>query len=152
MNYKIELTEEAIQPVLSIRTRTTVDNLSEEIGKAYGVILQYLKEIGEEPLGVAFAAYYNMDMQDLDVEMGFPVSKPLEGKGEIKASEIPGGKQVSCMYKGPYKEMEPTYNAMMQWMKDNGHTATGAAYEFYYNSPMDVPESELLTKIVFPLK
>lgn len=152
MNYKFELTEQPAQPILSMRTRTTVGNLPQELGKAYGAIIQYLNEIGEQPLEAAFAAYYNMDMENLDVEMGFPVSKPLVGKGEIKSSEIPAGKQVSFMYKGPYYQIEPVYNAMAQWINENGYTPTGVAYEFYYNSPMDVPESELLTKIVFPLK
>lgn len=152
MNYQFELTEKPAQPVLSMRTRTPVGNLPQELGKAYGAIIQYLQDIGEQPLEAAFAAYYNMDMQDLDVEMGFPVSKSLAGNGEINASEIPAGKQVSCTYKGPYSQMEPVYNAMMQWMNENGYTPTGVVYEFYYNSPADVQESELLTKIVFPLK
>ena len=152
MDYKFELSEQPVQPVLSMRTRTAVGNLPQELGKAYGSIIQYLNEIGEKPLEAAFAAYYNMDMENLDVEMGFPVPKPLAGKGEIKSSEIPAGKQVSCFYKGPYSQMEQVYNAMMQWINVNGHTPTGVSYEFYYNSPMDVPESELLTKIVFPIK
>lgn len=152
MNYEFELTEQPAQPVLSIRTRTAVGNLPQVIGKAYGEIIQYLNEIGEEPSGAPFAAYYNMDMEDLDVEMGFPVTKLLAGKDEIKSNEIPAGKQVSCMHKGPYIQMEQAYNAMTQWINDNGYTPTGMCYEFYYNSPADVPESELITKILFPLK
>lgn len=152
MNHDIELTIQPAQPVLSIRTRTSVGNLPQELGQAYGAIIQYLDEIGEKPSGAAFAAYYNMDMENLDVEMGFVVAKPLDGKGPIKANEIPAGKQVSCIYKGPYQEMAPIYDAMSQWMTNNRLTPTGASYEFYYNSPMEVPESELLTKIMFPLK
>lgn len=152
MDYKFELTEQPVQPVLSIRMRTAVGNLPQELGKVYGDIIQYLNEIGEKPLDAAFAAYYNMDMEDLDVEAGFPVPKPLAGKGEIKSGEIPAGKQVSCLFKGPYNQMEPVYNAMMQWINENGYTPTGVAYEFYYNCPAEVLESELLTKIVFPLK
>ncbi|MGF7057977.1 GyrI-like domain-containing protein [Brassicibacter mesophilus] len=152
MNFKIELTDQPSQHVLSIRTRTSVENLPEEIGKAYNSIMQYLKEIESEPSDVPFVAYYNLDMENLDVEMGFPVSKPMAGKGNIESSEIPAGKQISCMFKGPYKDMEAPYNEMMQWIKENEYTATGVSYEFYYNSPMDVPESELLTKIVFPVK
>lgn len=152
MNYNFELTDQPAKPVLSIRTRTAVGNLPQELGKAYHAIIQHLGEIGEKPLDAAFAAYYNMDMENLDVEMGFPVSKPLAGKGNIKSSEIPAGKQVSYIHKGPYQEMGPAYDAISQWITDNGYTATGMCYEFYYNSPMEVAESELLTKIVFPLK
>jgi len=113
MDYKFKLNEQPAQPVLSMRTITSVGNLPQELGKAYGAIIEYLNEIGEKPLDAAFAAYYNMDMENLDVEMGFPVSKPVAGKGGIKAGEIPAGKQVSYLYKGPYNGMEPVYNAMI---------------------------------------
>lgn len=152
MGYQFELTDEKEQSLLSIRTRTSVGNLPQELGKAYGEILRYLGEIGETTEGPAVAGFYNLDMEDLDVEMGFLVPKPIAGKGEIKASSIPTGRQVSYMYKGPYAESEPVYNAMAEWIAENGLVPTGVSYEFYYNSPMDVPESELLTKIVFPLK
>lgn len=152
MDYKIELTEQPAQPVLSIRTRTSVVNLPKEPGRAYQGIAEYLNEIGEQPAGAPFAAYYNMDMENLDVEIGFPVSKVLEGKGEIKASQIPSGKQVSCMHQGPYEASVVAYDAMSKWIKEKGYVPTGVAYEFYFNSPVEVPESELLTKIVFLLK
>lgn len=152
MSYKIELSEQVVQPVLSIRRRTSLGNLPQELGKAYGSIIQYLNEIGEQPADAAFTAYYNMDMEDLDVEMGFPVSKQLEGKDEIKAGEIPAGRYVTYMYKGPYSGMVPAYDAMNLFIKEKGLTPTGVSYEFYYNSPMDVPESELLTKIALPIK
>jgi len=151
MEYQFELTEEREQPLLSIRKRTSVSKLPQELGTAYGAIMQYLGEIGEMTEGPAFAAYYNMDMEDLDVEMGFLVPKPIAGRGEIQASSIPEGKQASYLYKGPYTEMEPVYNALIAWVEENGFAPTGVSYEFYYNSPMDVPESELLTKIIFPL-
>jgi effector-binding domain-containing protein len=152
MGYKIELNEQGAQPVLSIRKTTAVESLPQEIGKAYGSIIQYLNEIGEQPTEAPFTAYYNLDMEHLDVEMGFPVSKQLTGRGEIKASEIPSGKYAVCMYKGPYAEMVPAYDAMNQWIGETGLAALGTSYEIYYNSPAEVPDSELLTKIMLPVK
>ncbi|MHB8070540.1 MAG: GyrI-like domain-containing protein [Candidatus Cryosericum sp.] len=152
MAYVFEVVETQAQPAVSIRTVTSVDRLPQEIGKAYGSIITYLTAKGEQPQGPAFVAYYNMDMQKLDVEMGFPVAKEVAGNGEILATYIPAGRRATCMYKGPYKDMAPTYEALTKWMSDNGHVPTGVAYEFYYNSPDQVPESELLTKIEFLLK
>ncbi|KJS11511.1 MAG: transcriptional regulator [Desulfotomaculum sp. BICA1-6] len=151
MEYNIELLEQPAQSVLSIRTRAAVGDLPQVLGNAFGAIMLYLGEIGEHPLGAPFVAYYNMDMQNLDIEIGFPVPGMLPGKNEIKPSEIPAGKQVSCIHKGPYNQLEPAYNAVLQWIGENGYTATGTAYEFYLNDPGKTPESELLTKIVFPL-
>lgn len=149
---KIELVELKVQPVLSIRTRTTAEELPGLIGRSYHKIMDYLKELGEEAADAPFTAYFNLDMQDLDVEMGFPVAKPLPGKGEISQGELFAGKAVSCIHKGPYQEMEQPYTEMARWISENGHEPTGVAYEHYLNSPEDVPESELLTRIVMPLK
>lgn len=148
----IELMEQKAQPILAIRTRTKLVELPELIGTCYKQILDYLEELGEEPAGVPFTAYYNLDMEDLDVEMGFPVTKLLPPKGEIKSGEIPAGKVVSTMFKGSYAEMEEPYKVMAHWIAQSGYEPTGVAYEYYYNSPADVPESELLTRIVMPLK
>ncbi|MZP30655.1 AraC family transcriptional regulator [Heliobacterium undosum] len=152
MDCAIELSEQPSRPVLYIRARTAVGNLPQVLGKAYSEIIAYLNELGEAPADAAFAAYYNMDMENLDVEIGFPVAKPLAGKGDIQAGEIPAGRQVSSLYKGPYSKMEPFYAAMSRWMSENNITPTGVVYEFYYNCPAEVPEEELLTKVAFLVK
>ena len=149
---KIELIEQKAQPVLSIRTRTAVEKLPDLIGPGYMKIMEYLQELGEEPAGVPYTAYYNHDMEDLDVEIGFPVGKKLPGKGEIKAGEIPAGKMVAAMYRGPYSEMNQPYDEMAEWIAERGYEPTGVAYEYYFNSPAEVPERELLTRIVMPVK
>lgn len=152
MTCKIELNQLKAQPVLAIRTKTTMKGLPQIIGESYMKIMAYLNELGEQPADCPYTAYFNLDMQNLDVEMGFPVSRLFPEKGEIKSREIPPGKTASCMYKGPYSGMEQPYNEMFKWLEENGQEATGVYYEYYYNSPVEVPESELLTKIVMPLK
>jgi effector-binding domain-containing protein len=151
MKYPCMIKEQPSQPVLSIRTRTSIQNLSQAIGSAYGKIMPYLNQLGEQPGGVPFVAYFNMDMQDLDIEIGFPVSHELPGQGEVLAGTIPAGKAATCVYVGPYEGMKEVYAGLDQWMKENQCQPTGVVYEFYYNSPMDTPPDQLKTEIVFPL-
>ena len=152
MSYNCELVEQSPQPTLSIRTTTSIKNLPQELGKAYQAIGQYLGQLGEQPTGAPYAAYFNFDMNNIDVEIGFPISKSLPDKEGIKATALPGGKIARCLYTGPYKEIEPAYNALTAWVKENGYEATGVAYEFYLNDPGEVSPSELMTQVVFPLK
>lgn len=152
MGLGFELNEQEAQPVLSIRTRTPYDKLPVVIGDSYRKIAEYLAEMGEQPLCAPYTAYHNLNMQNLDVEIGFPLLKPLLGKNEIKQGEVPRGWYVSCMYKGPYSQINRVYNEIFKVMKHNGHKKTGVSYEYYYNSPGKVPENELLTRIVLPLK
>lgn len=152
MQYQFVLEEKESQPTIAIRTRTALVNLPQVLGKAYEDIMNYLSEIGIQPSGAPYVGYFNTDMQDLDIECGLPVSQPIAGTNELKPSEIPAGKQVSCLYTGPYNQIEPAYNAIMEWIPANGYTPTGVCYEFYLNNPAETPESELLTRIVFLLK
>jgi len=93
-----------------------------------------------------------MDMQDLDLEIGFPFVEKLRGEGEVLAGEIPAGKAAGCLHVGPYDQVGGAYEALQKWMEANGHTPSGVAYEFYLNDPQSTPAAELQTQVVFPLK
>ena len=151
MSFKCELVELSSQLAMSIRTRTTVQDLPQLFANGLGAIAQYLGELNEQPAGPPFAIYYNMDMQDLDVEIGFPVSITHPGRSNIQASETPSGKSAACLHVGPYSDVEPTYNALFQWIKDNGYEATGVAYEIYLNDPDETPPEKLETQIYLPV-
>ncbi len=71
MLYKCEIYEQVAQPTLTIRTHTPVAKLPQVLGESYGAIGQYLGRLGETPGGAPFVAYYNMNMEDLDIEVGF---------------------------------------------------------------------------------
>ena len=144
-----EILQKREQPTLFIRTKTKAENLPSLIGESYGKMEAYLKEIGEYMSEVPYVAYYNMDMQNLDVEIGFPVDKPLSGTEEIKAGSIPAGKVAFCMYRGAYSEIEATYDEMAKWMRNSNYNPVGTVYEHYYNGP-GFPESEMLTMIIMP--
>jgi effector-binding domain-containing protein len=152
MSYQCEIKDQPAQPTLAIRAKTPVQGLPQVLGKAYGAVAQYMGEKGERPAGPAFVAYYNLDMQNLDVEVGFASAKKLPGKGEIQAGQIPGGKSASVLYTGPYDQCGPAYEALTQFIKQSGHEATGVAYEFYLNDPQQTPPQQLQTLIMFPLK
>jgi len=152
MSWNIELKEQNLQPMLFIKVKTSVEGLQKIIGESYMKIMAYLTELGQQPSFAPFAAYYNLDMQNLEVELGFPVAKQLPGKSEILAGQIPPGRMISCVYKGAYAGMEKLYTEMFQWIAENGYEFVGVVYEYYLNSPMEVPESELLTRIDLPIK
>lgn len=152
MEYLFILEEKPAQPTLSVHTRTAVGNLPAVLGKAYRSLAGYLSEVGVSPVGAPYVGYFNTDMQDMDIEIGFPVEQVLAGKDEIQASEIPSGKRVSCIYTGPYNEVGPVYDAALEWITNNGHISTGTSYEFYLNDPTQTPPAELLTEVVFMLK
>lgn len=153
MFYPCEIKDQPAQPTLVVKTVLPAAELPGAIGAAYGAVLAHLNALGETPAGPPFVAYFNMDMQNLEVEMGFPVAKPLAGTERLQAGQLPTGKIVTCLYVGPYEEMVPAYSALEAYAKENGYEPTGVAYETYLNGPADVTSpQEYQTQIMFPLK
>ncbi|HTY89937.1 MAG TPA: GyrI-like domain-containing protein [Methanocella sp.] len=150
---KCEIKDQPAQTMMSIRMRTSVTELPNVLGKAFGDVAMAIGEQGQQPIGPPFVAYYNMDMQDLDIEVGFPVTKKLQARGNVKPGDIPAGKVATCIYTGPYGDgMKEAYEALTKLVEEKKQVPTGVAYEIYFNSPMDTPPEKLRTQIVFPLK
>lgn len=152
MSYLLQIVETEEQPVLSVKTTTSVNNMPNVVGRIYSQIVNYIIEKGEEPIGPAFIAYYNMDMENLIVEIGFPITRKIEGKDDIVLRYIPAGRKATGFHKGSYSEIGPLYEQLTRLIVEKGYEPTGVVYEYYYNSPNEIPESELLTKVEFLLK
>lgn len=152
MSYNCEEIERDAQPVLSIRTITSIQQLPQLLGESYKKIMQYLGEQGETPASAPFVGYFNLDMQNMDVEIGIPVAKKLPEKGNIEVSEIPAGKYASCIYTGPYDKIAPAYKDLTEWAEKNGYETSGIAYELYLDDPGITTPEELKTQILFLLK
>jgi effector-binding domain-containing protein len=148
----VELIEQAPQPVLIVHTHTTVNDLPALLGQVYGRIMGYLGAQAEQTALMPFVAYYNLDMQDLEIDAGFTVTRETPGEGEILAAFIPAGQYAACTHYGPYEACGPAYEAMAAWIAEQGREATGVAYEFYLNDPMTVAPEQIEMRILFPLK
>ena len=125
--------------------------MSEVLGSSFSEIVSYLEELVETPAGPPYAAYYNMDMENLDIEIGIPVARELPGRDRIQTSGIPGGQVATCLHRGPYDAIEPAYKALSEWVATEGLSVTGVAVEMYLNDPTRTAPDQLETQILFPL-
>jgi effector-binding domain-containing protein len=151
---KVELKELASQNILGIRLHVTYDELGESIGRAYMELFTYLGELGEYPSGPPLTLYHGeeFDESDIDMEVGVPVNRVLPGKGEIKWRELPGGLMASTLHMGPYHEVAEAYQALDQWVKEQGYHYAGPAREIYLVNPdMVEDDADLRTEIIFPI-
>ena len=105
------------------------------------------------PTGVPFAVYRNMDMNDLDVEIGVPAEGACALLGFLEWSETPSGTFAACIHHGPYDQMESTYQKLMQWVAEQ-HQTLGESIltmEIYHSDPDRTPLAELETEILLLL-
>lgn len=147
----IDVVELPDQLALCIRTRTRVEQLPVLIGESYHRILQYMEGQGISPTQAPYTAYHNMDPSDLDVEMGFPVTREVPDQGDIRLVRLPATPAVAATHQGPYSTMTTTYDAMNRYIAEHHLEPTGLAYEYYMTGP-EVPENDHVTRIILPLK
>ena len=136
-----------------VRSTVPLSELSQLMGKAFGTIGTMAQQGKLQIMGPPFALYHNMDMNALDVEVGFPVATDVENHDEVKTGIIPGGRVATAIHKGPYAQMERTYKELQAFVASKGEQADESMmYEYYLNDPAKVSEEDLLTEIYFILK
>ena len=152
MAYQCELVDEGARPTLVVRTRAPVERLPQVLGPAWGAVIARAGKVGAAPSDAPFVAYHDMDMQDLDLEIGFTFARPLAGAGDVHAGETPAGKAVQCLHVGPYDQLGAAYQALEAWVAEHGLQHAGPAYEFYLDDPQEVPPDQLRTREVLPVR
>jgi effector-binding domain-containing protein len=152
ITYTCEIKTLPSQPTLFTRATMPVTELPTRLGQLYGSVMQAIYGQGAQPAGAPYVAYYNMDMQALEIEAGFPLAQPLPGSGEVQAGQIPAGEYASVLHVGPYPEIGSAYKALNLYLQQQTRQATGVSYEFYLNDPTDTPADRLETEILFPLQ
>lgn len=151
MKHTCIITNEKEINVLKIRTHTSASELANTLGSCYGRIMQHLQEGTIQMSGAPFVIYYNMDMNDLDIEVGIPIASKTTGDGEVTIGVIASGKFLSTIHSGPYETVEKAYQDLGLFIEENNLNPTGLAYEFYLNDPSEVRPEDIQTKIMFPL-
>ena len=141
----------AAQPILGIRTKTTMDKLAQLMGPLFGEVHGYIQRHGQTPAGMPLTIYHSMDGINVDLECAIPVASPIAGTGRIRAGELPAGTMATVTHMGPYDDLRHTWAALTEWMKSQGLEAAGAPWEVYVSDPGAEPDqSQWRTDIFFP--
>lgn len=148
---KINLVEQPEQHVLSIRKTIHFNDFPVIAKQTFEEIMAYAVFSHLLLSGGPFVCYHNADLENLDVEMGFPVARSVSGYDPIVGHTIPAQKAVSGIFLGPYSDTDPLMMEIMNWIAEHGYEQKGQIFNYYLNED-DRPAAELLTQIVVPIK
>lgn len=139
------------QPAISIREKVKVKDMSTEISRMFDELCPLLQ--GEVVcVGPPFAFYHSWSDDETDMDVGFPISGKAIPKGRVRGFELPAVRAVVGMHVGPYDRIVDSYTRMKEWMRSNGYQPADYMWEEYLNSPDEVPEDKLMTRLVWPIK
>jgi len=151
MNYVCQITDEKDQHFLKIKKRTPAQEIPIVLGTCYGEILTYMHEVNLKMSGAPFVIYYNMDMNDLEIDICIPLAVESKGRGHIQSDKMDKGQYISTLHIGPYQTLNNAYRSVTEYIQTNNIAITGIAYEFYLNDPQEVAPEDLQTRIMFKL-
>jgi effector-binding domain-containing protein len=150
MDRQCVIEQQSPQPTMCVRTRAPARRLPQLLGQAFSDIIAAVTAQGGTVTGTPYVAYRNMNMEDLDLEIGFPVSRVLAVQGTVGPGELPAGSWASTMHIGPYADVGPAWNELQGYIRAQGKVPAPVGYEFYFDGP-ETPPEKIRTRVAFPL-
>jgi effector-binding domain-containing protein len=154
--------EKKAEPTLEIKIKTTekinfayVENVGSyaQLGPVFGQVMQYAmgKEITGMPMGIFYDDPAVVSEESLRCEIGIAVPEGFEPDPPFLVKELPPQEVAFVVLKGSYAEIAKEYGKIMKWIQENGYMMVGPPREIYLKGGEEVPESEFLTEVQFPV-
>lgn len=90
---------------------------------------------------------------DVDVEVQKTVKGQYSDTEHVIFKALPPVTVASAICKGSYRQMDEVNAAVAQWVKDNGYTYDGPAFNIYHVSPHETNDpNEFVTEVCYPVK
>ena len=103
-----------------------------ECGKGFG---RLGKRFGRYISGKPMVLCYDSEYKEIaDYETCFAIRKGVSAE-DIHVRELPGGKCVSLMHKGPYDQLGRSYAKLLQYIKDKSYRISVPSREIYHKGP-----------------
>lgn len=153
----ITIVEVAARQVLGMKKTGTYTLIPELLMKIFAFTVEKKIQISGAPLFLCHESTPEAVMKANEkgtatVEVAWPVSGTVKGSREMKVYELPGGKMVHTVHRGPYESCEATYRMLFAWIETQGLRISGPIREVYLNDPRLVKPEEVITEIFVPIR
>ncbi len=90
---------------------------------------------------------------DVDVEAQKTVRGQYPDTEHVQFKLLPPVTFASTVYQGPYEKIGEANAAVAAWVRDNGYTYDGPAFNIYHISPHETKDPEqFVTEVCYPVK
>lgn len=128
---QFEIEEKTLPPqfVAGIRMQCRYD----EIGTGFS---QIGRKLGRHISGKPLCLYYDNEYreEDADLEPCMPLRKSVPVDG-ISVRELPGGRCVALVHRGPYQQLGRSYERVLKHCADHGYEIQTPTREVYLKGP-----------------
>ncbi|GJM08031.1 MAG: transcriptional regulator [Lysobacteraceae bacterium] len=129
------------------------EDVAVELSRAYQKIATHLLsqglKMGSPPVSITRGWIRS---GEYSFDAGVPVNPDrMKPSSEVKLGSTPGGRVLKATHVGSYESLSETYQAMFNYMSDQGLIAGEFAWEAYVDDPASTPVDQLQTIIYYQL-
>ena len=156
--YEVTLKPVEKQVIAAIRENVMrIEQMPERCSEMFDTIAHWMNA-NRLPLGPSLTIYHNetFTREDIDTECGFIIPVPTKAKtnGRIKVHDLEASPLTACTIVTDdfYKKVNgltPAYNALAQWIEENGYKIVGPPRELFYGS---AHTGDLTAEVQFPVE
>ena len=142
MSPTVKTTEQPDRQLLSITRHVYIGELHDHLRKSYEQLAKLIAATGVEQVGNPVAIYHGHVNEEHNgpVEVGIPVKSVPAVNGDIQSGTLDGGAvayTLLTLRQAHFPEILGYYDAVYEWIEENGHQIAGSPREVYMTRPMD---------------
>lgn len=152
MAYEILTANLPASEAVAIRTTIPMPELQDFFNGAFLELNEVIRAGGGQTVGPPFVRYYSVTANAVDVEAVMTVDQKVPVSGRVKPLHLNAAQAAIVRHVGRYDKMKPAYDAINQWMANNGKHPIEAPREVYVTTGAEVPDpSEWVTLVEQPI-
>jgi len=129
-----------------------------EVGEAFSNLFSAFFRQGLMPAGLPLAVFFaegeEPDLENMKYWACLPVAEEAEVEAPLMYRELPAIEAASVQHQGPYDTMGEAYQALHEWIEQEGYTIAGPPREVYVVAPSPqtpVKPSDYVTEVQLPV-
>ena len=152
MAYEILTANLPASEAVAIRTLIPLQELQDFFNGAFLELSEVIREGGGTAVGPPFVRYYKVTPREVDVEAVMTCDQAVPVSGRVKTLHLDASQAAIVRHVGRYDKMKPAYDAISEWMSNNGKQPIEAPREVYVTTAAEVPDpSEWVTLVEQPI-
>jgi len=138
--------ELAARPALALKGEAPLDGAQKSIADALGKLNAVAGKAGVKPSGKPIAVFSETSDKTIRFEAMLPLETAPEAKGKleggVEVGATPAGKALKFEHRGPYEDIESTYEAITAFLDEKGLDTKDRFIEEYISDLADSEDEE----------
>ena len=138
--------ELAARPALTLKGEAPLDDAQKSIAEAVGKLNAAAAKAGVKASGKPIAVFSETSEKSIRFEAMLPLEKAPDGKGKleggVEVGATPAGKALKFEHRGPYEDIELTYEAITAFLDEKGLDTKDRFIEEYISDVADAEDEE----------